>query len=250
MFAEEIRQGKDDCTGLFWCTAGREDTAAFAAAQTREQAQHAADERLEAFLRRRDAAPLLRLPGPGYGASRVCALAAAWEAVFHAAVRVKLRCLRVVPPFTAETEEVALFSAAASGYALSGRRALLRDCSMLKRYPVLGLDTGGKIYTGTGTARSEALLNCLESEILEREFGIETGIVPAREEASYPPSDPFHTEAGDALTDYIAMAERYGARPRAGEFSVPGLYIFQLFPETFDRRMSGENTLVFDRSEL
>lgn len=251
MAFEGTEHGKDNCTGLCWCMTGREGMTAFAAAEKREKAQRRSEERLEAFLRRMYSAPFLLMPGLGHGADRVSALGAAWESLFHAAVRVKLRYLGIVPPVMRTARGDAFFDETSDAYERAGMKVLFRDCSMMKSYPVLGIDTGGKIYTGSGVTRSEALLNCLEYEILERRFGIKTGIALENAgEASYPPSDPFHIDAETALHDYIAAAQRYGARPRAKDFSTEDLYIYQLYPENIDRRTLDENTLVFSGGEI
>ncbi len=246
MTSEIINCEKDALTGFRWCIVNKEGLNAFAAESDADEAVKKARLRLESFIRRKRINPLLQFPGPGYGFSEVTALCSAWQSVFLSAVNVKLRYCGIIPPLIDQNSEQSLYILANSYYSDTESQPLLRDCSMMKGYPVLGLEINGKIYTGTGISNTEALINCVEYEILERKGHLYSGIeILSTNESSYPPMNPFHTNADDALLDYIKMAEKYGSKPKAKNLSEKDFYIYQLYLEDFDARICNETAFIF-----
>lgn len=247
MISKILNCKKDTLTDFWWCTVKKDGWTAFAADPDYDNAVKKASLRVDSFTRRKLLNPLLQLPGPGYGNSKVTALCGAWQAIFLAAVNVKIKHCQIIPPIIKQNKEPALYARIDSVYSDTKQSPLLRDCSMLKGYPVLGLEINNRLFTGTGISDKEALINCFEAEIIERILNINFGIEFLNtEDESYPPMNPFHTSADDALLDYIDMAEKYGVKPRAKNLSIKDFYIYQLCLETFDKRLCDEKNFMFE----
>jgi len=237
------RRGRDGITGLYWCLAGLDGICAWSAGPEAEAALNDALRRLAAGLRCASAMPAGGLLGLGWGDTSADALAAAWQDLFLCAIRVKLKRHSLTLPDAAAADP-ALWSEVKERYRAAGRRAALKDCSMLKGYPVLALCVDGVLTPGTGTTWRATVLDCVSRDVRRRLFGTPPGIAARPDDApSFYAAARFHEDAAEALDDYLAMAKRYDAAVRARELSVDGLSIFRIFTEDPDPEWYAENAL-------
>lgn len=234
-------QGRDGITGFNWCRARLDGISAWSAGREAETALKQALRQLTGGLRCASVMPASGFLGLGWGDTKADALAAAWQDLFLCAIRVKLKRDQLTPP-DAEELDAALWAEINARYRAAGKTAALKDCGMLKGYPVLALRVDDVLTPGTGTTWRDAVIDCVSRDVRRRLFGEPPGIRANRDEApSYPAAVRFHGDAADAVGDYLAMARRYDAVVRARDLSLGDLSIFRIFTEKPDPEWYMEN---------
>ncbi|MBO4697699.1 MAG: hypothetical protein J5643_10570 [Lachnospiraceae bacterium] len=234
-----VEQGQDEVTGLYWCRARLEGTEAWSADTEAGPALEKTLRKLAAAIHCASLMPENGFPGLGCGSTREDALAAAWQDLFICAMRFKLKSVRLVAPDAGE-EIPGFWEPYRERYLSAGMDVSVKDCGMLKRYPVLALQIDGQLVPGAGTTWKEAVLDCISRDIRRRLFGKPEGI-PAYsdDDPSYPASSGFYRSTAEAIGEYLAMAKRYHTVIRAKDISVEGLSVMRVL---LDEPNPGWNT--------